>query len=420
MDEGYRVLAARYIRRQAKQLAEQFDGVRAAEDIEFVHRARVATRRLRAALQVFDQCFTKKQLRRWQKAIRRTTAKLGDARDRDVQIEFLCGALSALNAKACFPGISRILVQLERDRERLQRKVVKAVDRLEAKGVLQQMRRVTGRILPAAASSAESVEMPEAYAETQQHVRQQLDELFQQQDSLANPEDRERHHAMRIAAKRLRYTLEIARAMYPGRFDETVEAIKRVQSLLGDVHDCDVWAEHLDAFAGKQRRRIQKLFGHAGRFARLQPGIEYLRQDRRCHRQEVFGQLVEFWAELGRRQFWDRLSGVIAAPSSPLPMGTGSELASEGAAKNDGHEAPVPVFPRAAGPPAAVATPEPLAGDPVSAVPGFAPTAGAIPELAPDCAASPPSPAKAEPRLRTEGVGRAWQAARQPLLTAGP
>ena len=61
MDSGYRLLAAKYIRRQAKQLAEQFDGVRAAEDIEFVHRARVATRRLRAALRMFDDCFARKQ-----------------------------------------------------------------------------------------------------------------------------------------------------------------------------------------------------------------------------------------------------------------------------------------------------------------------------------------------------------------------
>ena len=57
IDSGYRLLAARYIRRQVRQLAEQLDGVRAAEDIEFVHRARVATRRLRAALRLFGKCF---------------------------------------------------------------------------------------------------------------------------------------------------------------------------------------------------------------------------------------------------------------------------------------------------------------------------------------------------------------------------
>ena len=41
------------------------------------------------------------------------------------------------------------------------------------------------------------------------------------------------------------------------------------------------------------------LFGHAGRLARLQAGIGYLREDRRRHRRQVFRQLVEYWGELG-------------------------------------------------------------------------------------------------------------------------
>ncbi len=331
MDSGYRLLAAKYIRRQAKQLAEQLEGVRAAKDVEFVHRARVATRRLRAALKMFDDCFAGKRVRRWRKAIHRTTAKLGNARDRDVQIELLCGALSALNAKECFPGISRILVQLERDRERLQRKVVKAVDRIETNGVLREMRRVTKRILRKAVS-AENVQTHAAYAQTQRHILQQLDELLRHQDSLANPDDRERHHAMRIATKRLRYTLEIARPVYPGRLEEAVEAIKRVQSLLGDIHDCDVWVDHLDAFAADEHDRIKALFGHAGRFVRLQPGIDYLRQDRRRHRQEVFGQLVEYWAELGRRRFWEGLTSVVLADGGPSPDVTTPQPAGGGSA----------------------------------------------------------------------------------------
>jgi CHAD domain-containing protein len=335
-DSGYRLLAARYIRRQARQLAAQLDGVRAAEDIEFVHRARVATRRLRAALRLFDKCFSPKRVKRWRKAIHETTAKLGNARDRDVQIELLCGTLSALSAKECFPGIARILVQLERERERLQRKVVKAVDRLEAKGVLREMRRATRDILREVSPLPEDVRTPAAYVHTERHIVRQADELLRHQESLADPEDRQSHHAMRIAAKRLRYTLEIARPVYPGQLDDAVEAIKRVQSLLGDVHDCDVWAQHLDAFAAKQRDRVMALFGHAGRLLRLQAGIEYLRADRQRYRQEVFRQLVDYWAELGRRQFWDGLKSVVqahgetaakppepaapAVPSSEAPM----------------------------------------------------------------------------------------------------
>ena len=234
----------------------------AAEDIEFVHRARVATRRLRAALRMFDGCFAPKRIKRWQKAIRQTTSALGDARDRDVQIEWLCGTLSALTAKECFPGVARVLVQLERDRERLQRKVVKAVERLEAKGILRKCGGWPNRVLVAQSPSAVPVDFaqpeaaappqpdPEAIERVKQHVLRQLHEFLEQQDSLANPEDHDRHHAMRIAAKRLRYTLEISRAVHPGRLDAAVEAIKKVQTLLGDVHDCDVWLDHLDAFAG--------------------------------------------------------------------------------------------------------------------------------------------------------------------------
>ena len=137
---------------------------------------------------------------------------------------------------------------------------------------------------------------------------------------------------MRIAAKRLRYTLEIARPVYPGRLDEAIEATKRVQSLLGDVHDCDVWAGHLDAFALEKRRRLIKLFGHAGRFARLLPGIDYLRQDRRDHRQAVFGQLVAYWAQLGQRRLWDSLRGAVLTHGQTADVTAGEPVVAEPAA----------------------------------------------------------------------------------------
>jgi CHAD domain-containing protein len=374
MDVGYRSLAAKYIRRQAKQLTAQFDGLRAAEDLEFVHRARVATRRLRAALRMFAQCFPPKRLRRWRKAICRTTAKLGEARDRDVQIEFLCGILSTVSAKECFPGISRVLVEIERNRERLQRKVVKAVDRLEAKGILRQVRRASKKLLPAEEASAEIPQAPPACDRIRQPIVDQLDELLSHQDCLADPDDFERHHAMRIAAKRLRYTLEIARPLYPERFDEAIEATKRVQSLLGDVHDCDVWVGLLDAFVMEQHDRLVELFGHAGRLARLQPGIDYLRQDRRRHRREAFDELVAYWGQLGERQVWQRLRTAVLAGGPPA----------ESTAVEPGPE------------------PAEMAADP-----------------APILASSPPDLGTPRNTAQIDGARRAPPVARKPLLTAG-
>lgn len=50
----------------------------------------------------------------------------------------------------------------------------------------------------------------------------------------------EAHHNHRIAAKRLRYTLELFRAVF-GELGETqIERVKEIQELLGQLHDHDV------------------------------------------------------------------------------------------------------------------------------------------------------------------------------------
>jgi CHAD domain-containing protein len=217
--------------------------------------------------------------------------------------------LSALSAKECFPGVAHVLVQLEHDRERLQRQVVKAVNRLVARRTLRKIRRAAEKALDRPEPTAECPQSPKVCTRIREHIHQQLDDVFQYESSLAEAEDRQRHHAMRIAVKRLRYTLETLRPMYLDRLDEAVETIKKVQTLLGDIHDCDVWLDHLDTFAVQQRDRITAMFGHAGRFLRLQPGIEYLRKDRLDHRQETFQRLVTFWGELKDRRFWEELAG---------------------------------------------------------------------------------------------------------------
>ncbi len=60
-------------------------------DIEPLHDMRVATRRLRAALEVFEPCFPAKRHRKALKRVKALADALGERRDRDVSIEFLEG-----------------------------------------------------------------------------------------------------------------------------------------------------------------------------------------------------------------------------------------------------------------------------------------------------------------------------------------
>jgi CHAD domain-containing protein len=309
-DSNYRLLSARFLRRHAKQLAAELDGICRDEDIECIHRGRVASRRLRAAMDMFRDCWDRKELKIWRKQIRRITGELGDARDKDVQSQYLCGILGAAADAALSPGIARLLAHIEHQREALQPGVAAAVEQLRQSKILRCILRKTKKVLhrtltPSAGPSEFT------YAETKRFVFQRLQELLQEEDGLQHPEDASRHHAMRIAAKRLRYTMEIAKPVYAGHLEKYIEPMRKVQSLLGDIHDCDVWIGHLDEFSRQECGRILAASGSAVRCARLEAGIKYLKQDRSRRRAEAFEALVVFWRELKLQGTWERMSRMI-------------------------------------------------------------------------------------------------------------
>ncbi len=60
--------------------------------------------------------------------------------------------------------------------------------------------------------------------------------------------------------------------------------MKKVQTLLGDIHDCDVWVDYLPQFLEEERIRTVEYYGHARPLNRLKAGILYLQQERQEHR----------------------------------------------------------------------------------------------------------------------------------------
>jgi len=310
-DESYCLLGVGCVSRQVKQLSGQLDGARRAEDVECVHQARVASRRLRAALRMFRDCFGRKQVKRWRKAIRDITSGLGEARDCDVQIEFLCDVLQRMTERNCYPAVVQLMAKIQRQRERLQPEVIAAVDQFEAAGVLEEMRSSGKQMLAEAEARQVGLQSEASYRQTEQHILDSLNEVMRYEDSLDDPEDKDQHHAMRIAVKGLRYTVEIAKPIHEDRLDSPIAVIRRLQMMLGELHDCDVWIERLIVHAKQQRKRLRKRFRYAGALKRLKAGIEYLKEDRRRQRSLVFEQLVTYWRQLTQEGFWEDLIGVI-------------------------------------------------------------------------------------------------------------
>lgn len=81
--------AALVVETRAAELVRHSEGVLDTVAIEGVHDMRVATRRLRAALEVFFPCFPKGPRKRVLSEVKQVADALGERRDRDVAIATL-------------------------------------------------------------------------------------------------------------------------------------------------------------------------------------------------------------------------------------------------------------------------------------------------------------------------------------------
>jgi CHAD domain-containing protein len=93
--QSFRALARDAVRIRSAEVFEHVAGVLDTDDIERVHDMRVATRRLRAVLEVFAPAFDKKRHKAALKDVKALADALGARRDPDVQLAALATMAAA-------------------------------------------------------------------------------------------------------------------------------------------------------------------------------------------------------------------------------------------------------------------------------------------------------------------------------------
>ncbi len=109
--EPYALAAARIVRVRADELLEHSQGVLDTEDIERVHDMRVASRRLRAVLEIFRPCFPKGDFKAVLRDVKTLADALGERRDPDVHIEAM-EKFAAGTQAANRPGVEKLVARL--------------------------------------------------------------------------------------------------------------------------------------------------------------------------------------------------------------------------------------------------------------------------------------------------------------------
>lgn len=125
-DDPYAQVAAAVVETRAAELVEHSAGVLEIAEIERVHAMRVATRRLRASLEVFEPCFPRKPYKRALREVKALADALGERRDRDVAIAALTGFAAAV-AEADRPGVDGLIAILHEEQAQANRELEPSV-----------------------------------------------------------------------------------------------------------------------------------------------------------------------------------------------------------------------------------------------------------------------------------------------------
>ena len=154
-------------------------------------------------------------------------------------------------------------------------------------------------------------------------VRTRLDELEAFIPDALDPEQVERLHDMRIAAKRLRYVLEVTGPACFGAYARpALRRTKELQDLLGEIHDCDVQLPRVAELAGELReddvRELRRRAAVAPDLdpvlatrlpsAAAWPGVLALDAYLRARRRLLHERFVALWTDLEREGFAARLA----------------------------------------------------------------------------------------------------------------
>jgi CHAD domain-containing protein len=171
-------------------------------------------------------------------------------------------------------------------------------------------------------------------------VRVRIDELHSFVPKALDPAEVTALHDMRIAAKRLRYILEVGAEPCFGSYAETaIKRIKELQDLLGEIHDCDVQLPRVQAVYDELRAAdALEARTRAGDADDLDPtlasgtphaeawrGLETLRIYLRARRGLLFERFLELWQTLERDGFRARLEYAIAERPDPLTSSSHSD-----------------------------------------------------------------------------------------------
>ena len=304
--------AASVITQNTEILQSCLKNIKRRNETEDIHDLRVASRRVRVALEIFRQFLPAKKYKVWEPAVAGLTKAFGNARDLDVQLEFVNGFFNTRDEPPTRPGGRRLKLRLEQRRGKLTQQLEEKIDKVQKDGTLQN---IIHELKNQVEDASADISTPTPIFEFSFNIiNKRLDDFLFYEIYLPFPERIRELHLMRIAAKRLRYSLEIFAPLYPDHMENILEIMRSIQTGLGEIRDCDIWLGFLPKFMEKEKQKVNAYFGNPRPFQRLVPGIQLLLNDRKKERDMLYTKFLSDWKKWRQAEIWSTLRQTIFNP----------------------------------------------------------------------------------------------------------
>jgi CHAD domain-containing protein len=196
-------------------------------DVEAIHRLRVATRRLRAALRMLREVAPSDQAESAADELGWLCGAIGAVRDLDVLAQLLEERATRLEA-AFIRALEPLSVTIRRQRATEQERLIAALDSERYRGLVQHL----GGLAPEPAADNAALGAVAARL-----VRSQLRAMLRAGAALDEASPAETLHRLRVRVKKLRYALEPLRAVGGKPVRRMLRRLERVQERVGLYHD---------------------------------------------------------------------------------------------------------------------------------------------------------------------------------------
>jgi triphosphatase len=196
-------------------------GVRLGEDPEELHDMRVATRRLRAALNLYSD-FLPKRSERYERDLRWVAGALGEVRDLDVHLQRLSEESSTHGEV-----LEEVVALLRERRVQARRRMLQALDSNRYERLLANF----SATLRGGRSPSPTAPILEAAPDL---LRDRYKKVRKAASKLSEDSPPEHFHDLRKKGKRLRYALEPLQEIYGNPAKKMVKLLKNMQDDLGD------------------------------------------------------------------------------------------------------------------------------------------------------------------------------------------